>query len=69
MSESLVALMDDTSQEIEALRRDARTLKKELSELQQSNSRLADLLFAQRQALQNLLQRIGPGEPALEQAA
>jgi len=69
MADELTPIMESASQEIEALRRDARLLRKELSELQRSNSRLADLLFSQRQALQNLLQRISPEPRLLEKAA
>lgn len=60
MAEDLDAVMESASVEIEALRRDTRVLRKELDQLQRTNSRLANLLFQQRESIRGLLGRLSP---------
>jgi seryl-tRNA synthetase len=65
------SVLKATSIEIEALRRESRVLHQDLTDLQQTSSRLAKMLTSQRVAIRNLLERITPAssQERLNQAA
>ena len=50
----------DTASELRSLKKDAESLRIDLTDLQRANARLASLLHSQRKLMKNLVNRLNP---------